>query len=119
MEEILGILNFRWQIIKLGFQIYIFGAERDVEKKEMLGEKETLENLQFSVNQSIWSLIISSFLAKLVPACVTSDVTPYLFIWSFWLSLESFIWLIWFMLISDMLLCINILLSGFIYYLVG
>ena len=40
----------------------------------MLGEKETLENLQFSVNQSIWSLIISSFSAKLVSACVTSDV---------------------------------------------
>jgi len=33
-----------------------------------------LGNLQFSVNQSIWSLVISSFLAKLVPACVTSDV---------------------------------------------
>jgi len=48
-------------------------------------------------------------------------VTLYLFIWLFWLSLESFIWfmlicvdLCWFMLISGMLLCINILLSGFI-----
>jgi len=33
-----------------------------------------LENLQFSVNQSIWSLTISSFSTKLVSACVTSDV---------------------------------------------
>jgi len=68
MEEILEILNSRWQIIKLGFQIYIFVEERDVEKKEMLG------NLQFYVNQSIWSLITSSFSAKLFPACVASDV---------------------------------------------
>ena len=68
MEEILGILKSRWQIIKLGFQIYIFGKERDV------GEKETLGNLQFSLNQSIWSLVILSFSAKLVPACVAYDV---------------------------------------------
>ena len=41
-------------------------------------------------------------------------VTPYLLSNYFWLSLESFIWLMWFMLIYDVLLCINILLSGFI-----
>jgi len=45
MEEILGILNSKWQIIKLGFQIYIFGEERDIEKKETSGKKRYLGNL--------------------------------------------------------------------------
>ena len=39
MEEILEILNSRWQIITLGFQIYIFGKESVVDEKE---EKESL-----------------------------------------------------------------------------
>ena len=55
MEEILVILNSRWQIITLGFQIYIFGEERAVNEKE---EKEPLGILQFSENQSTWSLTI-------------------------------------------------------------
>jgi len=42
------------------------------------------------------------------------SVTPYLFIRLFWLSLESFIWFMLFILISNMLMCIIILLSGFI-----
>jgi len=54
MEEILGILNSRRQIIKLGFQIYI------------LGKKETLEK------KRRWR--ISSFATKLVSDYVTSDV---------------------------------------------
>jgi len=37
MEEFWGILNSRWQIITLGFQIYIFGEERPVKEKEPLG----------------------------------------------------------------------------------
>ena len=56
----------------LGFQIYIFEEERAIHEKETLGEKDTLEILQ--VNQSIWSLVILSFLVKLGPACVASDV---------------------------------------------
>jgi len=55
MEEILEILNSRWQIITLGFQIYIFGEERAVNEKE---EKESFGILQFSENQSIWPLAI-------------------------------------------------------------
>jgi len=71
MEEILGILNSMWQIITLGFQIYIFGEERVVNEKE---EKEPLGILQFSKNQSIWSLAIFCKSINLVSACVTSDV---------------------------------------------
>ena len=55
MEEILEILNSRWQIITLGFQIYISGKERAINEK---AEKEPLGILQFSENQSIWSLTI-------------------------------------------------------------
>jgi len=71
MEEILEILNFRWQIITLGFKVYIFGEERAVNEKE---EKESLRILQFSKNQSIWSLTIFCKSINLVPACVTSNV---------------------------------------------
>jgi len=52
MEE---ILNSRWQMITLGFQIYIFGKERVINEKE---EKESLGILQFFENQSIWFLTI-------------------------------------------------------------
>jgi len=39
MKEILEILNSRWQIITLGFQIYLFGEERAVYEKETLEKK--------------------------------------------------------------------------------
>jgi len=47
-----------------------------------MGKQESLYNnhfsanwvSQFSANQSIWSLVILSISAKLVPTCVTSDM---------------------------------------------
>jgi len=40
LEEILGILECRLQIVKLGFQFYIFGEEIAVENFIYLGKKE-------------------------------------------------------------------------------
>ena len=51
--------------------MYIFGEERAVNEKE---EKESLGILQFSENQSIWSLTIFCKSINLVPACVAFDV---------------------------------------------
>ena len=77
MEEIWGILNSRWQIITLGFQIYIFGEERAIneeEEKESLMRKRRKSRWQFSENPSIWSLTIFCKSINLVPAYVASDV---------------------------------------------
>jgi len=49
MEENLGILNSKWQIITLGFEIYVFKKERAVNEKR---EKEPLRICNFlKINQ--------------------------------------------------------------------
>jgi len=69
MEVILGILNSRWQIIKLGFQIFIFGEERDVEKKEMSGKKRVGEFAIFckSINLVLGNFIIFGQISLCLP----------------------------------------------------
>ena len=54
MEEFWGILNSRWQIITLGFQIYIFGEERLVKEKELTNlDRRIFNYLKFLILQVI------------------------------------------------------------------
>jgi len=72
LEDILGILECRLQIVKLGFKFYIFGEEIAVGEEKYVKEQHIFcKSIKF-ILRKFWSLS-----AKLVPACVASDMETY------------------------------------------